>query len=160
MNTYLRFLIFDDKISDNLMHIPNSFTQIIPHKTFQVASSLTRLEPPKTGILYLSTTPSPTSKSTLERALAQLLPAIPGSPDASPLYAFYYEQAQGAPAPAADGPTLTVPAPRTSLAFDDAAVESVREAWEWLGERLGKGEGEESGFMVFEDREGVDDDEM
>ncbi|SPN99961.1 related to rab geranylgeranyl transferase component A [Cephalotrichum gorgonifer] len=113
------------------------------------------------SILYLSTTPSPTSKSHLETALAALLPSISvsGEPEPKPLYTLYYEQAQGAPELRSDGGTLTLPSPRISLSFDDGTLDIVREAWGLLWDKLGGGE-ERGEFMVFEDREGADDDEM
>ena len=55
-----------------------------------------------------------------------------------------------------EGPTLTLPSPRTSLSFDDEMLGAVREAWETLWERWG---GERGEFMVFEDREGADGDD-
>lgn len=112
-------------------------------------SQLTRR---KKGTLYLSTTSSPTSTSTLQSALSRLLSTF-GS---KALYTLSCTQSQGSRGLQTKGETLTLPSPRTSLSFDDEMLGAVREAWEALWERWG---GERGEFMVFEDREGADDDD-
>lgn len=106
-------------------------------------------------MLYLSTTPSEASKATLNKALDSLL-AIHS---AKPLYTLTYTQSQGPSDLKVDGRTLTMRSPRVGLSFDDSSLDVVREAWGALWERYGW-EGERGEFMAFEDREGVDDDEM
>lgn len=104
----------------------------------------------KKGILHLSTT-SP--KQTLHSALETLLSTL----DTKPLYSLSYTQSQGPPTLRTEGTTLTLPSPRTGLAFDDGVLGAVRGAWEVLWEGWGCERGE---FMVFEDREGVDEDDV
>lgn len=118
----------------------------------------------------------------LQAEHAAALLADEGSPPLS-LYKLRYEQGEGtAGKDKADGakqsrdtanatPALfTFPAPSLSLAFDDAQLGAVREAWELVagpgerGEQVAAGQpeegeareaGEEVEYMVFQDREGV-----
>lgn len=76
------------------------------------------------------------------------------------LYTLHYEQSQSAPGLKTSEDTLTLPSPRTSLAFDDTTLDTVREAWGILWDKFGGGEEERGEFMVFEDRQPEEDDEM
>ncbi len=73
------------------------------------------------------------------------------------LYQLQYEQLAGSESSEVDGPVFTLPAPSSSLAFDDATLEPVREAWK----RVMGDAAVESEYLTFEDREGaIDDDEV
>lgn len=56
-----------------------------------------------------------------------------------------------------DAATITFGPPLVELAFPDAILQSVREAWEAL---MGHDGVTDTQYLVFEDREGVDDDDV
>ena len=92
----------------------------------------------------------------LQAALDSLLSAV-GDSDVIPksLYQLYYQQSRGSTATQTDGKIVQLPAPSLSLAFDDATLESVREAWKVaVGSAA---EDTETQYMVFADREPADD---
>ncbi len=109
------------------------------------------------GILYLTTLTTPGSKAILEKCLESLMLAIDGNQPPASLYQLYYEQAIGTPESKSDGRAYDFPALSPNLAFDDATLRPVQEAW-----RLVMGQdGEEAvvDYMTFQDREGVGDDD-
>lgn len=105
------------------------------------------------GVIYLSTISTTHSKALLEIALSSLLAAIAG-PQEPPksLYQLSYEQNSSPPSLDVDGNVGTFAAPSLSLAFDDSVLDPVRQAWNMVA-----GDAAEEGveYMVFEDREGV-----
>ena len=103
----------------------------------------------KKGTLHLST-------ASQRPALHSALETLTSTLDAKSLYTLSYTQSQGPPTLRTDGSTLTLPSPRTSLAFDDGVLDAVRGAWEVLWGTWG---GERGEFMVFEDREGAEEDD-
>ncbi|KOS20715.1 Rab proteins geranylgeranyltransferase component A [Escovopsis weberi] len=116
-------------------------------------------------VVYLSTLSSPTSREILAKALAALLSALPDTKDRRPdiLFQLCYEQ-KGAPARgtaasagarAKDG-IFAFDLMPLDLAFDDAVLEPVRDAWDWITDGSSDERGE---YMNFKDREGVDEDD-
>lgn len=87
--------------------------------------------------------------------MSDLLATIPDKPQC--IFQLAYEQSyQEEQALQVDGQVATFLAASVSLAFDDASLEPVREAW-----KLVSNTSEDSEYMVFGDREGqVDDDEV
>ncbi|XWW96455.1 hypothetical protein V2A60_004429 [Cordyceps javanica] len=112
-------------------------------------------------IIYLSTITTASSKALLESALSSLLHATATEGQAAPevLYKLQYEQrgAKLASLDVGDDDIVTFGAPVLDLAFRDATLEPVRQAWEKLTGRAGEEATAE--YLVFEDREGVNDDE-
>lgn len=136
--------------SDSLIHSP---------QIFYLSCSAYSFEDPKltdiSGVLYFTTLATSISKALLQSALDSLLAALQAGDGETPkcLYQLYYQQSRGATATRAEGNVLQLPAPSLSLAFDDATLEPVREAW-----RVATGpaaEGAETEYMVFADREPV-----
>jgi hypothetical protein len=105
--------------------------------------------------VYLTTLASTGSKQKLEQALDLLL--ITGE-QAAPvcLYKLYYEQTATERTPSAETigsvPKFSFPSPSLGLAFNDANLDAVKEAWKLV---MGK-ETPETEYMVFDDREGAD----
>lgn len=120
------------------------------------------------GTLYLHTIHTPDAKTLLESTITALLQVAPiteegGGPAApSCLYQLYYEQQSSrssptAPASQPESQYLDFPTPSVSLTFDDTTLEPVRQAWARI---MGHpAEDDDVQFMVFEDREGVGDDD-
>jgi RAB protein geranylgeranyltransferase component A len=106
--------------------------------------------------LYLSTIPTERSKHLLQRALAALLATQKVEHADACLYQLYYEQRAGSGELKVDGNVVTFPCPSISLAFDDATLEPVRQAWDTVGRPDGA---EGVTYMQFEDREKLDDDD-
>ena len=108
------------------------------------------------GVVYLSCTYAPKSDVLLTTALANLLAAVPGE-QATPriLYRLSYEQVGGEHSLEVNGNVVNFPPLPLDLAFNDSALESVREAWKLVTARIKVDEDAE--YMVFEDREGSDD---
>lgn len=107
------------------------------------------------GVLYLSTMASSHSKEILSHALDSFLSAVDHDQVPQCLYQLYYEQAAGVKQSRLDGLTLDMPGPSLSLSMDDSLLKHVREAWKKVvGDTVDDAE-----YMVFEDREPVDDDD-
>lgn len=109
----------------------------------------------QTGIVYLSTMADPDADAALDRSLNTLLTAASASVDDSTppqvLYRLYYEQAEGPSSTSVDGRIVNMPCSSVALAFDDATLQSVRDAWDHLRES------DDGDYMKFDDREGQDD---
>ncbi|KAH8169804.1 GDP dissociation inhibitor domain-containing protein [Sarocladium implicatum] len=120
-------------------------------------SSITGECPNGQSILYLSTISSQTADTALDQALSSLLAGSSESAEnltqARILYRLRYEQAQTSPSTSVDGSVINMPSSSIDLAFDDTALQSVRDAWNAL--QVSEDEGSE--YMYFEDREGQDD---
>ncbi|KAI1449128.1 GDP dissociation inhibitor-domain-containing protein [Annulohypoxylon stygium] len=113
-------------------------------------------------VIYLSTVATEGSAQALEKALAQVLSAAT-PPDAQKpkcLYSLSYEQSLSPrdPSRTTRGKTSTFafPSPSLNLAFDDGCLDAVKDAWKLV---VGD-ENSEDEYMVFEDREGVGDDDQ
>ena len=108
-------------------------------------------------MLYLTTLATSQSREILDLALQSFLGALGQDPGPECLYKLYYEQAAGSGQPQVGGSTFQFPALSLSLAFDDASLSPVREAWA----KATGAPADDSEYMVFADREGqMDDDEM
>lgn len=107
------------------------------------------------GVVYLSTVCKSQSSAHLEQALSSLLAAVdPGTNAAESLYKLYYEQGTGGSSSLiVDGKTVTFPVPSLDLAFNDAILEPVHDAWTIVTGTQTGDEGVE--YMKFEDREGA-----
>ncbi|KAI1801683.1 GDP dissociation inhibitor-domain-containing protein [Daldinia bambusicola] len=126
-----------------------------------VHSSDTGECPAGQSVIYLTTLASLTAPQWLESSLNYLLAATapPKGPAPVPLYKLWYEQTLSArePSVATNGETrsFAFPSPSLSLAFDDGCLGPVKEAWKLV---MGD-DALETEYMVFEDREGVGDDD-
>ncbi len=109
------------------------------------------------GVLYLTTSARPGSKDALEAALSMLLNAAEDEQPAQALFQMYYEQSATSDTGASAG-RIGLPGPLLTLAFDDALLDSVREAWRSVMGSDVTAE-DEADFMMFTDREGADDDD-
>ncbi|KAK1999799.1 rab protein geranylgeranyltransferase component A [Colletotrichum falcatum] len=110
------------------------------------------------SVLYLVAPKTADSAEALEKALASLLSAL-GEGDGRPqvIYRVAYEQARAASSSAGADASDVLPGLPLDLAFSDAALEPVREAWTKLA---GPGADDpDTQYMKFEDREGVDDED-
>ncbi|KAJ3496605.1 hypothetical protein NLG97_g2529 [Lecanicillium saksenae] len=126
-----------------------------------VHSSDTGECPTGQSVAYLSTLSTSTSKALLEAALTSLLAAAAPEAQAAPevIYKLQYEQ-RGAKAPSLDvgeDDIVTFGPPVLDLAFRDAMLQPVRQAWEKFTGQAG--ENTDAEYLVFEDREGVTDDD-
>lgn len=112
------------------------------------------------GVLYLSTIQTPESKALLENTTSALLAALAPQDGPAPrcLYQLYYEQqSSNTSTLSGEGRILDFPTLPVSLTFDDATLDPVREVW-----RRAMGEAAEEDdvqYMVFADREGMDNDD-
>ncbi|EJP66347.1 rab protein geranylgeranyltransferase component A [Beauveria bassiana ARSEF 2860] len=110
-------------------------------------------------IVYLSTISTASSKAILDAALSSLLHAASeGSATLEVVYKLQYEQL-GARTPSLDtteDDVVTFGAPVLDLAFRDTMLQPVGQAWEKLTGKAGEIDAE---YLVFEDREGVSDDD-
>ncbi|KAL7621559.1 Rab proteins geranylgeranyltransferase component A [Parahypoxylon ruwenzoriense] len=116
----------------------------------------------ETGECPAGQTTPPQSAQRLESALDALLAAATSlESTAAPvcLYKLQYEQAVSTREPLSttrgNVSTFAFPSPPLNLAFDDGCLGAVRDAWKLV---MGEGASEED-YMVFEDREGVGDDD-
>lgn len=105
------------------------------------------------GVLYASTFSKPGSKEILEAALATFL-KVANSREAKLMYCLYYEQKQALRSVASLSPTSRAP---LDLAFNDEMLDDVEEQWKMvMGDRNAT---EQVPFMVFDDRQGIDNDD-
>ncbi|KAI1101020.1 GDP dissociation inhibitor [Jackrogersella minutella] len=113
------------------------------------------------SVIYLTTLACPQSAQRLESALSSLLTAAVSAADTTPicLYKLQYEQSLSPREPSRvthNGTfTFAFPSPSLSLAFDDSCLDAVEEAWKLVMGEDAAGDG----YMAFEDREGVGDDD-
>lgn len=92
------------------------------------------------GVLYATTLHSSNAKRSLDAALSVFLSSVEDAGEL--LYSLYYEQEQSAEAVEAS----------IDLAFNDEMLGDVERQWKAI-----VGEGDETSFMRFEDREGMND---
>lgn len=111
------------------------------------------------GTIYLSTVSGPGSKDLLEAALSSLLAAASADRELPKcLYRLHYEQRGGTGSFSADDSTGTFASLPLDLAFPDSVLTSVKEAWNMV--KAGDmGDDDEEGYMKFEDRGGIADEE-
>lgn len=113
------------------------------------------------GVIYLTTVAAPLSVQRLEEALDALLAAATATGGSQPvcLYKLQYEQSLSSREPTSTTrggvTTFAFPSPSLDLAFDDSCLESVKDAWKVVV----RDDTPEDAYMVFEDREGVGDDD-
>ncbi|KAI1456768.1 GDP dissociation inhibitor [Annulohypoxylon moriforme] len=126
-----------------------------------VHSSETGECPAGQSVIYCATLTTPQSTERLSKALDALLSAAT-PPDAQKpicLYKLSYEQSLSPrePSRTTRGKTSTFafPSPSLNLAFDDSCLDTVKDAWKVV---MGD-EGPDDEYMVFEDREGMGDDD-
>ncbi|KAI1379165.1 GDP dissociation inhibitor [Hypoxylon crocopeplum] len=124
-----------------------------------VHSSETGECPASQSVIYLTILSSPRSVDQLESALDALLTAATpvGATPPTCLYKLQYEQSLSPREPSITRgckSTFAFPSPSLNLAFDDSCLEAVEEAW-----KLVMGEDAEEEYMIFQDREGVGDDD-
>ncbi|KAI8962650.1 GDP dissociation inhibitor-domain-containing protein [Daldinia sp. FL1419] len=126
-----------------------------------VHSSETGECPSGQSVIYLTTLARPQSAQRLESALSDLLVAATPPENSVPvsLYKLQYEQSLSAREPSTtthEGThTFAFPSPSLNLFFDDGCLDPVKEAWKLvMGDAAAK-----NGYMVFQDREGVGDDD-
>ncbi|KAI0172754.1 GDP dissociation inhibitor [Hypoxylon sp. FL1284] len=113
------------------------------------------------SVIYLTTLAAPQAVQRLESALSHLLATVtPGAATAPVcLYKLQYEQSLSAREASntrrGGVSTFAFPSPSLSLAFDDGCLSAVRDAW-----KLAVGDdASEDEYLVFQDREGVADDD-
>ncbi|KAI1091358.1 GDP dissociation inhibitor [Rostrohypoxylon terebratum] len=112
-------------------------------------------------VIYLSTLATEGSAQALETALTQLLSAAtpPDVQKPKSLYSLAYEQSLSPrePSRTTRGKTSTFafPSPSLNIAFDDGCLDAVKDAWKLV---VGD-ESPDDEYMIFEDREGVGDDD-
>ncbi|KAH6630459.1 GDP dissociation inhibitor-domain-containing protein [Chaetomium sp. MPI-SDFR-AT-0129] len=103
------------------------------------------------SVVYLTTLTNPNAREILNNALAGFISATSDAEPSPVLYRLQYEQLAGSDKSHIEGSVFNFPAPSSPLSFDDATLESVREAWAMvMGDDVGEAE-----YMVFEDREGA-----
>ncbi|KAH6605174.1 Rab geranylgeranyl transferase escort protein [Trichoderma cornu-damae] len=108
-------------------------------------------------VLYLSTLANPNAQTHLEKALSSLLASLSPGDQEPPqlLYQLCYEQIGfDTPSVDIDGQSVVFSLLPLDLAFNDSALDPVRQAWEMVLPDATAGEREE--YLVFTDREGVD----
>ncbi|KAK4192509.1 putative rab proteins geranylgeranyltransferase component A [Podospora australis] len=111
------------------------------------------------SVLYLTTQYAPGSMVLLQKALDFFLEAAADDSTPKCLYQLRYDQRGSDETPASkDASVFHLQSPSPSLAFNDSALESVREAWKAvMGDTAVDAE-----YMTFTDREGAmgDDDDV
>lgn len=113
------------------------------------------------GVIYLTTQAASQAVQRLESALSNLLAAVTAEGQTTPicLYKLQYDQSLSAreASTTAHGSvsTFAFPSPSLNLAFDDRCLDTVRDAWKLV---IGEDASEDE-YMVFQDREGVADDD-
>jgi Rab proteins geranylgeranyltransferase component A len=109
------------------------------------------------GVLYFTTLQSEASERILQAALDAVNLALSDGAETACLYQLYYEQAIGSAKSARSDGIFEFLPPLPSLAFNDATLDAVHEAWkDVMGSTI-----EEQGleYMKFQDREGMGDDD-
>ncbi|ROT40945.1 hypothetical protein SODALDRAFT_356967 [Sodiomyces alkalinus F11] len=135
-----------------------------PYPVFVFAHSSDTGECPSgQSVLYFTTLATPSSASVLDHAVASVLSAVSKDNRGEPprcIYQLRYDQSCGRskPCSADEEAILTFPSLPLGLAFDDAALDPVKEAWV---KAMGPAATDEakSKYMDFENREDVGDDE-
>ncbi|EFQ32754.1 rab protein geranylgeranyltransferase component A [Colletotrichum graminicola M1.001] len=109
------------------------------------------------SVLYFVTPKTANSAEALEKASASLLSAL-GDGESQPqvIYKVAYEQAKAASSASADASDV-LPSLPLDLAFSDAALEPVRQAWAKVAGPVA--DDPDTQYMKFEDREGVGDED-
>lgn len=107
------------------------------------------------GVVYFSTLSSPNSKALLGSALSKLLAAASSSRSAKCLWRLHYEQTCGAGLFTVEDNIGLFGRFAPDLAFNDSVLVPVQQAWQVV---VGP-DADNSSYMKFEDREGVQDDD-
>ncbi|KAI8623390.1 GDP dissociation inhibitor [Xylariaceae sp. FL1651] len=122
-----------------------------------VHSSDTGECPSGQSVIYLTTLATSQAVHILDAALVALLQVAATSAEC--LYKLYYEQTTSARQPLTtlrgNATVFEFPSPSLGLAFDDASLEAVKEAWKLVM----KGDASDDTYLIFEDREGMGDDD-
>lgn len=111
-----------------------------------------------TGVIYLSTPKSSTSKQILEHSLTLLLDTIEADETPKALYRLSYNQTGGCET------TLSVSSENIAtfgplpldIAFNDSILSPVKNAWDLV---KGQDIADDAEYLVFEDREGANDED-
>lgn len=121
------------------------------------------------GVLYASTKSVQNSKERLNVAVALLLSAsfdASGSDqtvnsDSKPevLFELYYDQSRASTSNDIAGTTCALPSSSLDLAFDEAVLDNVEDAWRFVNKKTSTEEKQETPYMVFKSREQFDDDD-
>lgn len=112
------------------------------------------------GLLYFTTHTENNTEQTkvrLEKALGSFLEAVGETEKPQCLYRFYHEYSRGSDAVGleSDAKILTLPGSVPSLAFNDASLGPVNEAWKVV---MGPAaEDADAEYMKFSDREGAEE---
>lgn len=110
-------------------------------------------------MLYVSTDSTAISSNEayeiLDNAVRQILSTVDARPTPIVLWSLRYTQRASSCTELLanidiSGRIITFPRPRQALAFDDAIIDTVREAWE----KIIEGDPDKGQFMIFSDREG------
>lgn len=112
-----------------------------------------------TGVIYASTLQSASSRELLDLSLSSFIKATTAE-NAQLLYNLYYEQRQCPVKSYSTGVLYHLPDPSLDLAFDDALLVDVEEAWKNTMRNIGVTD--PGVFMKFEERNptnGDDDDD-
>ncbi|OTB04680.1 hypothetical protein M426DRAFT_150344 [Hypoxylon sp. CI-4A] len=126
-----------------------------------VHSSDTGECPAGQSVIYLTTLASHQSAKRLSSALDGLLSVAtpPGGATPKALYQLRYDQTLSTREPSVTTSgsisTFAFPSPSLSLAFDDESLAAVKDAWKLV---MGT-DAPEDEYMIFQDREGVGDDD-
>ncbi|KAI1814586.1 GDP dissociation inhibitor-domain-containing protein [Poronia punctata] len=122
-----------------------------------VHSSDTGECPSGQSVVYLTMLAVPRASHILDSTLSTLIQA--SAPSTRVLYKLYYEQSasdsQAIVTPRDGATVFEFPSPSLGLSFDDASLNPVKEAWKLVM----KGDASDDAYMMFEDREGMVDDE-
>lgn len=114
-------------------------------------------QPRFTGVIYLTMSTTSQGFSVLDAALTALLQAV--TPTGDVLYKLYYEQTTSAREPLVttrrSATVFEFPSPSLGLSFEDTSLDAVKEAWKLVM----KDDVTDGSYMMFEDREGMGDDD-
>ncbi|KAI1437022.1 GDP dissociation inhibitor [Xylaria sp. CBS 124048] len=111
-------------------------------------------------VVYLTMVATPRSAHVLDAALAALLQTVTTTPSAECLYKLYYEQTTSSRQPLVtsrgSATVLEFPSPSLGLAFDDASLDAVEEAWKLI---MKPDDTSDNAYMMFAAREDMGDDD-
>ncbi|KAI1493998.1 rab proteins geranylgeranyltransferase component A [Biscogniauxia mediterranea] len=113
------------------------------------------------SVVYLTTLATPQAEQKLNAALDALLGAVsPAGETPTCLYRLQYEQTvtsrEALTSTRGEAPVFELPSPNLSLSFNDTPLDAVKAAWKLIMRDDTSYEAE-AGYMIFQDREGMDD---